>query len=133
MFFLSRNSRLNAHRLNVARRYTFPLREGHKTAFLCTETVKYRYVEELDTPKKWFKENIKGILALYGENHRVQKEDLNLSESPTSLIVFTLVNYEPIQLSVPWMRQNMHYLSVIDIRMGRYAFVKFADSAEPNA
>ncbi|KAK7005721.1 kinase domain-containing protein [Favolaschia claudopus] len=63
---------------NVSRRYSFPLRTGHKAAYLCTETTMYRYVENLDAPKKWFKANVDSILQTYGPIHHVQKEDLFL-------------------------------------------------------
>ncbi|EPQ50917.1 hypothetical protein GLOTRDRAFT_66644 [Gloeophyllum trabeum ATCC 11539] len=65
---------------SVARRYTFQLRVGHKTAYLCTETTVYRYLEP-DTkhaPYRWFKENIDRILATYGEQHGLQREDVYL-------------------------------------------------------
>ncbi|KAK0432782.1 hypothetical protein EV421DRAFT_1457902 [Armillaria borealis] len=61
-----------------SRRYSHPLRAGHKTAFLYTETTVYKYVENLDAPKKWFKANVDNILATYGAQHRIQKEDLFL-------------------------------------------------------
>lgn len=62
----------------VSRRYSFQLRSGHKAAHLCTEKTTYRYVEKLDTPKKWFKANIDDIMAVYGTAHCIQKEDLFL-------------------------------------------------------
>ncbi|KAG7443814.1 kinase-like protein [Guyanagaster necrorhizus] len=61
-----------------SRRYSHPLRAGHKTAFLHTETTVYTYVENLDAPRKWFKANVDEILATYGTQHRIQKEDLFL-------------------------------------------------------
>ncbi|KAJ7268729.1 hypothetical protein B0H12DRAFT_64026 [Mycena haematopus] len=63
---------------SVSRRYSFPLRTGHKAAYICTETTMYRYVENLDAPKKWFKSNIDSILETYGPVHQIQKEDLFL-------------------------------------------------------
>ncbi|KAJ7088050.1 hypothetical protein B0H15DRAFT_780981, partial [Mycena belliarum] len=63
---------------NVARRYSFPLRAGHKTAYLCTESTVYRYIENLDAPKKWFKANVDAIMQQYGEMAQIQKEDLYL-------------------------------------------------------
>ncbi|KAG5640616.1 hypothetical protein DXG03_007905, partial [Asterophora parasitica] len=63
---------------NVSRRYSFPLRTGHKTAHMCTETTMYRYMESLDVPKKWFKANVDAIMQIYGPIHHVQKEDLFL-------------------------------------------------------
>ncbi|KAJ3867137.1 hypothetical protein EV359DRAFT_35156 [Lentinula novae-zelandiae] len=61
---------------NVTRRYSYPLRVGHKTAHLCTETTMYRYVENLDAPKKWFKANVDTVLEIFGPQHQIQKEDL---------------------------------------------------------
>ncbi|KAJ6625893.1 hypothetical protein B0H10DRAFT_1942375 [Mycena sp. CBHHK59/15] len=63
---------------SVSRRYSFPLRTGHKAAYLCTETTMYRYVESLDAPKKWFKSNVDAIMETYGPMHQIQKEDLFL-------------------------------------------------------
>jgi hypothetical protein len=57
------------------------LRDGHKAAFLCTETTKYRYVEDLDAPKKWLKANVDSIMKVYGSRHHIQKEDLFLGKS----------------------------------------------------
>ena len=73
-----------------SRRYTSQLRAGHRTAHLFTESTVYRYIEELATPKKWFKANADGILALYGKEHRISKEDLYLGKpSHLSLPVST--------------------------------------------
>ncbi|KAJ7163568.1 hypothetical protein C8R43DRAFT_285859 [Mycena crocata] len=63
---------------SVSRRYSFPLRTGHKAAYLCTESTMYRYVESLDAPKKWFKSNVDSIMETYGPIHQIQKEDLFL-------------------------------------------------------
>ncbi|KAJ7249861.1 hypothetical protein C8J57DRAFT_1437777 [Mycena rebaudengoi] len=65
-------------RQSVSRRYTFPLRAGHKTAYLCTETTMYRYIETLEAPKKWFKANVDTIMQQYGPLHQITKEDLYL-------------------------------------------------------
>ncbi|KAF9462806.1 hypothetical protein BDZ94DRAFT_1260375 [Collybia nuda] len=63
---------------NVGRRYSFPLRAGHKSAYMCTETTMYRYAENLEAPKKWFKANVDTIMQIFGAEHRIQKEDLFL-------------------------------------------------------
>ncbi|KAJ7438285.1 hypothetical protein B0H11DRAFT_591673 [Mycena galericulata] len=63
---------------SVSRRYSYPLRSGHKSAYLCTETTMYRYIENLDAPKKWFKANVDSIMNQYGTLHQIQKEDLRL-------------------------------------------------------
>lgn len=67
----------------VSRRYTFPLKAGHKAAFLCVETTEYRYMiseaeGKLDAPKQWFKSNVDAILKIYGAQHQIQREDLFL-------------------------------------------------------
>ncbi|KAG6827855.1 hypothetical protein H0H92_010245 [Tricholoma furcatifolium] len=63
---------------SISRRYSFPLRAGHKMACLFTETTVYRYMERLEVPKKWFKANVDSILQIYGPTHHIQKEDLFL-------------------------------------------------------
>ncbi|KAJ7276508.1 hypothetical protein B0H12DRAFT_1227628 [Mycena haematopus] len=63
---------------NIARRYSYPLRSGHKFAALVTETTIYKYIESLEAPKKWFKSNIDAIMHQYGSSHQIQKEDLYL-------------------------------------------------------
>lgn len=63
-------------RRNISRRYSYPLRAGQKSAYLCTETTVYRYVDNLVAPKAWFVANIDSILDLYGKEHRLQKEDV---------------------------------------------------------
>jgi hypothetical protein len=65
-------------RQSVTRRYSFPLRSGHKTAYMCTETTVYDYMDNLHAPKKWFKANIGLILQIFGVEHQIQKEDLFL-------------------------------------------------------
>jgi abelson tyrosine-protein kinase 1 len=56
------------------------MRSGHKTAFLCTETTMYRYIEDLGTPKKWFIANADEIMRIYSEAHQISKEDLFLGQ-----------------------------------------------------
>ncbi|KAF8211722.1 hypothetical protein K438DRAFT_1807801 [Mycena galopus ATCC 62051] len=64
---------------NVSRRYSYPLRSGHKAAYLCTETTMYRYIDSnLQAPKKWFKSNVDAIMLQYGSLHQITKEDLYL-------------------------------------------------------
>ena len=40
----------------------------------------YRYLEDLDAAKAWFKANIETIMTLYSAAHRAQKEDIYLSK-----------------------------------------------------
>lgn len=68
-------------RQNVSRRISFPLRAGHKSSYLYMETTLYQYIEDLATPKAWFRANIGRILELYGNNHRLQKEDIYLGKN----------------------------------------------------
>jgi len=63
---------------SVSRRYSYPLRAGQKSSYLCTETTVYRYVENLETPKEWLAANIDRILQLYGTEHCLAKEDIYL-------------------------------------------------------
>jgi abelson tyrosine-protein kinase 1 len=60
------------------RRYTYPLRRGHKAAYLCTESTVYSYMESVDAAKKWFKGNVKDVVKLFGHKHRIQREDIFL-------------------------------------------------------
>jgi len=63
---------------NINRRYSFSLKANHKIAFLCVESTMYNYIEDLSTPKKWFKANIDEILRSYGVDHSITKEDVFL-------------------------------------------------------
>ncbi|KAM6492858.1 hypothetical protein JOM56_010992 [Amanita muscaria] len=63
---------------NVARRYSYPLRSGHKASYMCVEATVYRYVEKLDAPKRWFADNIGRILKIYAQEHPITREDLFL-------------------------------------------------------
>lgn len=63
---------------SFVRRYSFGTRSGHKTAFLCTETTMYRYMDDLASPKQWFKANVDDIMAAYAVEHHITKEELFL-------------------------------------------------------
>ncbi|KIY53195.1 kinase-like protein [Fistulina hepatica ATCC 64428] len=76
--FLTFKNRSGASSQNISRRYSYPMRAGHKMAILCTETTTYHYVDKLDAPKKWFMANVDAILAKFGPTHHIQKEDLYL-------------------------------------------------------
>lgn len=72
------------YRRAVTRRYTYPLKAGHRAAILCAETTEYRYMrseqgEQLAAPKRWFKANVDTILKIFGVQHSIQREDLFLS------------------------------------------------------
>lgn len=65
-------------RNNINRRYSFSLKANHKIAFLCVESTIYKYIEDLSTPKEWFKANVDEILRSYGADHSITKEDVFL-------------------------------------------------------
>ena len=62
------------------RRYSYPLREGHKAAYLCAESTEYRYIKELSTPKNWFMQHIDSIMQVYGPELSIKKEQLFLGK-----------------------------------------------------
>lgn len=62
----------------MKKRYTFPLRAGHKHAYLCTENTTYRYMVEMDTAKAWFIANVEKIVLLFGKEHSIAREDVYL-------------------------------------------------------
>lgn len=63
----------------IGRRYSSPLRAGHKTAHLFTEVTAYHYMDTLDAPRHWFKANVDAILKEFADEHRIGREDLCLS------------------------------------------------------
>ena len=74
-------SRSNQPPTTVSRRYSSPLRAGHKAAHLFTESTAYRYMEDLGAPRRWFKANVDAILNEFGDEHRIGREDLFLGMS----------------------------------------------------
>ncbi|KAL7283881.1 hypothetical protein ACG7TL_001152 [Trametes sanguinea] len=62
----------------VGRSRSFPLRAGHKAAHLITSSTSYDFFENLDTPKKWLKGNAANIVTMYGDQHRISREQLSL-------------------------------------------------------
>ena len=80
------------YRQKVSRRYTYPLQAGHGIAVMCTETTKYRYLEQLEAPKKWFQSNVNSVISNYGMQHNIQKEDLFLGVYlPISIVLTGLI------------------------------------------
>lgn len=71
---------------SLIRRTSFPLKAGHPAAYLYTENTEYRYMENLDAPKKWFQLHADAVLRIYGYQANINKEDLFLS----ALISFPL-------------------------------------------
>lgn len=110
-------------RQNISRRYSYPLRDGHKAACLCVESTRYRYLDELDTPKKWFRANADAVLKQFGAEHCITKEDLFLSKQPHHTCITNLKLTYLVQSLVPWMRLTMLCLLVINIPVDRSAFI----------
>ncbi|KAF9008496.1 hypothetical protein BDZ89DRAFT_1079023 [Hymenopellis radicata] len=86
-------------------RYTHHLRAGHKTAFMYTESTSYKYLENLEAPKKWFKATIDEILAIYGPHHPIQREDVFLvigTLSASDYACSRAFNVLPAKNNMPW-------------------------------
>lgn len=62
----------------VSRIHSFQLRAGHKVAYIYAETTIFRYISNLDVPKKWFQSNIDHIMKIYGKEQRLTREDIFL-------------------------------------------------------
>ncbi|KAG2139843.1 uncharacterized protein EDB93DRAFT_1241944 [Suillus bovinus] len=62
----------------ISRRHPFPLRAGHKAAFIYSESTMYRFIEDLAAPKEWFKANVNAVVKEYAPYHPIQKEDVIL-------------------------------------------------------
>ncbi|KAG1737996.1 hypothetical protein EDB19DRAFT_1715645 [Suillus lakei] len=60
----------------ILRRHPFPLRAGHKAAFIYTESTMYRFIKDLTAPREWFKANVNAIVKEYAPYHPIQKEDI---------------------------------------------------------
>ncbi|TFK19552.1 TKL/TKL-ccin protein kinase [Coprinopsis marcescibilis] len=76
-------------KLEVSKRYSFPLRNGHAAVHLCTRGSEYRYMDKVTPAKKWFKANIQNIMNAYPQ---IQREDFCL--------VFGLVRTETYSMFV---------------------------------
>ncbi|OJA20637.1 hypothetical protein AZE42_09915 [Rhizopogon vesiculosus] len=61
---------------HISRRHSFPLRAGHKAAYICAESTMYQFIEDLTAPKEWFKANVNAIVKEYAPRHPIQKEDV---------------------------------------------------------
>lgn len=64
---------------SISPRVSFPLRTGHKAAYMYTESTEYRYLRKVEAAKKWFKANVENILEIYGLEHNLDKEGIMLS------------------------------------------------------
>lgn len=47
-------------------------------AYIYAETTIFRYITNLDVPKKWFQSNIDHIVKIYGKEQRLTREDIFL-------------------------------------------------------
>jgi len=47
-------------------------------AYIYTETTIFRYITNLDVPRKWFQSNIDHIMKIYGKEQRLTREDIFL-------------------------------------------------------
>jgi abelson tyrosine-protein kinase 1/abelson tyrosine-protein kinase 2 len=65
-------------RQTVGRTHSFQLRAGHKVAYIYAETTIFRYISNLEVPKKWFQSNIDHIMKIYGKEQRLTREDIFL-------------------------------------------------------
>lgn len=112
-----------ACRNNINRRYSFSLKANHKIAFLCVESTMYNYIEDLSTPKKWFKANIDEILRSYGDDHSITKEDAFLG---TRIRLRTRLKYLllPLQSSERLVHRITLCSSVTNTPMGRYVRIR---------
>lgn len=63
---------------SISRRASFPLRAGHKVAYMYTESTEYSYLQNVNAAKMWFKANVDRIMDIYGVEHNVHREDLFL-------------------------------------------------------
>ncbi len=62
------------------RSYSSPLGMANGAAMLFTQTTHHRYIEDLAIPRQWFKENAEQVLAIYGDEYSVSREDLYFGE-----------------------------------------------------
>ncbi|KAG2124042.1 hypothetical protein DEU56DRAFT_744872 [Suillus clintonianus] len=62
----------------ILRRHPFPLRAGHKAAFIYADATMYQFIEDLAAPREWFKANVNAIVKEYAPRHPIQREDLIL-------------------------------------------------------
>ncbi|KAH9061867.1 hypothetical protein EDB87DRAFT_1716172 [Lactarius vividus] len=62
----------------ISRTQSFQLRALHKVAFIYAESTMYRYITNVDVPKKWFQSNIDHIMKIYGREQHLTREDIFL-------------------------------------------------------
>ncbi|KAI9457475.1 hypothetical protein BJY52DRAFT_1223837 [Lactarius psammicola] len=62
----------------ITRTQSFQLRTRHKVAYIYAESTMYRYITNVDVPKKWFQSNIDHIMKIYGREHHLTREDIFL-------------------------------------------------------
>ncbi|KAI9434573.1 hypothetical protein H4582DRAFT_1818451 [Lactarius indigo] len=62
----------------TSRTQSFQLRALHKVAYIYAESTMYRYITNVDVPKKWFQSNIDHIMKIYGREQHLTREDIFL-------------------------------------------------------
>jgi abelson tyrosine-protein kinase 1 len=62
----------------ISRTQSFQLRTRHKVAYIYAESTMYRYITNVEVPKKWFQSNIDHIMKIYGREQRLTREDIYL-------------------------------------------------------
>jgi len=62
----------------ISRTQSFQLRTQHKVAYIYAESTMYRYIANVEVPKKWFQSNIDHIMKIYGREQRLTREDIFL-------------------------------------------------------
>ena len=62
----------------ISRTQSFQLRAQHKVAYIYAESTLYRYIANVEVPKKWFQSNIDHIMKIYGREQRLTREDIFL-------------------------------------------------------
>ena len=69
----------------ISRTQSFQLRALHKVAYIYAESTMYRYITNVDVPKKWFQSNIDHIMKIYGREQRLTREDIFLGTLRVSI------------------------------------------------
>lgn len=69
----------------TSRTQSFQLRARHKVAYIYAESTMYRYITNVDVPKKWFQSNIDHIMKIYGQEQRLTREDIFLGTLRVSI------------------------------------------------
>jgi hypothetical protein len=80
----------------------------------------YRYITNLDIPRKWFQSNIDHIMKIYGKDRRLTREDIFLGSPRTKMLsAIAHIHVLLYQLSGRWTPLTMRLLLATATRMGR--------------